>query len=35
MCYNNVVFQQKIGRNVDRQEIEHQRINDRGITILS
>ena len=30
MCYTNVVFNQKIARNVDKEEIEHQRINDRG-----
>lgn len=30
MSYTNVVFNQKIARNVDRDEIEHQRINDRS-----
>jgi hypothetical protein len=30
MCYSNVVFNQRIARNVDKDEVEHQRINDRG-----
>jgi G:T-mismatch repair DNA endonuclease (very short patch repair protein) len=34
MSYTNVVFNQKISRNVDRDEIEHQRINDRGRRVV-
>jgi len=30
MSYTNVVFKQHITRNVNRDEIEHQRIDDRG-----
>ena len=30
MSYTNVVFKQHIARNVNRDEIEHQRIDDRS-----
>lgn len=32
MSYTNVVFKQHIARNVNRDEIEHQRIDDRSTT---
>jgi len=31
MSYTNVVFKQHVGRNVDKDQIEHQRLDDRGI----
>lgn len=35
MSYTNVVFKQHIARNVNRDEIEHQRIDDRStLTII-
>lgn len=30
MCYSNIVFNQNIKTTVNREEIERERINDRG-----
>ena len=30
MSYSGIVFQQHITRNVDKDAVEHQRIDDRG-----
>lgn len=30
MCYTNVVFKQNVGRTVNRDQVEKQRIDDRG-----
>ena len=35
MSYTNVVFKQHIARNVNRDEIEHQRIDDRSNSLLT
>ena len=34
MSYTNVVFNQQIGRNVNKDAIEHQRIDDRSTDSL-
>lgn len=34
MSYTNVVFKQNITRNVDRDQIEQARLNDRGISLF-
>lgn len=34
MSYTNVVFKQNITKNVDRDAVERQRLDDRGIIIL-
>jgi hypothetical protein len=31
MSYTNVVFKQNIGRNVNKDDVERARLNDRGI----